>query len=320
MSVLLTTSTNHLSVSTDSYDMSSSCEWLKPEIEEHTSGFAKRWDAVTDKLEESAVSFAALAELSTDANFIKSRWENLNSSTCSVLRDKTLFSKEVANRNWLQNRYTDSLPFDWSRVEFGNDKYFNGSTVTAGGRRYLMTQGPLPEGAKYQNGTVKDHWGAILESGASTIVSLAMCTESGLPKCAPFWEEDLLPEGVTKVSEEGAAASEEQAIVVRTFRFKKREIRQFHYLNWPDHGVADITLFRDLISRVNGIAHTGPMVVHCSAGIGRSGVFVAAHSLWDEEGDNVNIDQTILKLRLQRARSVQTLAQYAMLHSVLANR
>ena len=163
-------------------------------------------------------------------------------------------------------------------------------------------------------------WNSVIEAGVGTIVSLVT------PHREAYWNDSRFPKTVgkytiTKVSEEAAGTSpffSQHKIVWRTFEISKHNgawtttVNHFHYENWPDHDAPEDTLFRQLLHLVEEHHPDGsvPLLVHCAAGIGRSGTFVAAHSLRKEvrllrrkDGPHlVNIPKRVLQLRMQRRK------------------
>jgi protein tyrosine phosphatase len=128
-------------------------------------------------------------------------------------------------------------------------------------------------------------------------------------------------------------------VVKRVFRVshereghsKERFITQIHYENWPDGGIPDPVLFGCLLEAIDDlkINKVSPIVVHCSAGIGRSGIFVAVHSIrktiqrarkWGQHGNTivVNIPKALIGLRLQRKSLVGSSKQFAFIYEMLA--
>ncbi|CCG80679.1 Tyrosine-protein phosphatase [Taphrina deformans PYCC 5710] len=237
------------------------------------------------------------------------------------------FTSALQRNNVKKNRYRDILPFDANRVRLPlpND-YINASIVDSGTRRWIATQGPLDD-------TVNDFWELIYEH-SSTIVMLCGFTEDRRPKCAAYFptEVDQSLKGrdtarniawtVRCVSK---SVDEESGAVIREFALERRRdslptqiklIQHIHYETWPDHEATTIDQLRALIHRTIQIhdrtaTSTTPMVVHCSAGCGRTGTFIALQAL--EEMPDQDVPDLVDKLRKQRIASVQSLAQFDLL-------
>ena len=169
-------------------------------------------------------------------------------------------------------------------------------------------------------------WKRIIDSDVHTIVALIT------PRREPYWVDTLFPRVVdgctiTKISEEIVGTSPffvQHRIIWRTFSISRKDgstqtVQHFHYENWPDHDAPEDTLFRRFLQLIESHHTDGssPILVHCAGGVGRSGTFVAAHSLRKEvrrldrrDGPHfVNIPKRILDLRMQRARMISHTTQ-----------
>lgn len=235
-----------------------------------------------------------------------------------------------------KNRYDSLIPFDLTRSGRELDNfYINANDVHTSVQDYIVTQGPLDH-------TVADFWKVILHKKAQTIVTLVMAQEDGKDKCLGYWHKAFRPvtvEGwhIKLASEKVTAVSElisSHQIVVRKFVAKrghdKRVIKQIHYENWPDCKTPELELFLNLLDQVDEATsnHHAPIAVHCSAGIGRSGTFVAAHSLRKElrlrmsqkkkKPIRINIPKALFQLRCQRMALVGNPRQYQVIYQALA--
>ncbi|XP_016336805.1 receptor-type tyrosine-protein phosphatase F-like [Sinocyclocheilus anshuiensis] len=220
-----------------------------------------------------------------------------------------------------KNRYANVIAYDHSRVVLtpvdgvpGSD-YIN-ANYTDGYRKqnaYIATQGPLPE-------TLSDFWRMVWEQRASTIVMMTRLEEKTRVKCDQYWPvRGTETCGMIQVTMLDAV--ELATYSVRTFALykngssEKREVRQFQFMAWPDHGVPEYpTPILAFLRRVKACnpPDAGPMVVHCSAGVGRTGVFITLSIVLERmryEGV-VDLFQTVKTLRTQRPAMVQTEDQY----------
>jgi len=187
-------------------------------------------------------------------------------------------------------------------------------------KAYIATQGPTAS-------TLSDFWRMVWESNVSVILMLTKEIETGKKKCEHYWPDPDVPlefDGL-KVQCEGTPLETDE-LAEREFRMsmdgKDRVVRQLQYLAWPDHGIPeDTSAFLQLVKDADTWNKTkGPMIVHCSAGIGRTGTFCTVHanlskiSYLKEEKPGVepkvNIVDTILHFRKQRPGIVQTVEQY----------
>jgi protein-tyrosine phosphatase len=197
--------------------------------------------------------------------------------------------------------------------------YINANDVHTPFQDYIVTQGPL-------DSTVDDFWKMILYKDVSLIITLAMEYEEGREKCAAFWEKEKLPQNIQYVSQELLAEKKGHRIVVRTFVANKKPIVQLHYENWPDNGTPDPDLFSQFLNYADFYnTQKNPICVHCSAGIGRSGTFVAAHSIRNElrmatfpSCSRVNIPHVVYLLRKDRRSLVGTYRQLQAVYLAVA--
>ncbi|XP_065454673.1 receptor-type tyrosine-protein phosphatase kappa-like isoform X2 [Chrysemys picta bellii] len=228
--------------------------------------------------------------------------------------------------NQAKNRYKSVIPYDHCRVVLqsaspGAD-YINASYVDSyrSPRFFIAAQGPLP-------GTVVDFWQMIWQEKTSAIVMLTGLVEQNKTKCEQYWPEGEQVYGDFTVTLSNTWIT--TGLVTRTFRLQRagsplpRHIQQFHYLLWPDHGVpSNAARLLQLVEMVNervSEAPAGPVLVHCSAGIGRTGTFIALDFLLKmarAEG-SVDVFRCVQRLREQRVSMVQTKEQYIFLYEVL---
>ncbi|CAK6951123.1 phosphatidylinositol phosphatase PTPRQ [Scomber scombrus] len=226
--------------------------------------------------------------------------------------------------NKSKNRFPNIKPYNNNRVKLlsepgtaGSD-YINASFVSGYlcPNEFIATQGPLP-------GTVADFWRMIWETGTRTIAMLTQCYEKGRIRCHKYWPEDNKPMSVfsdiliSKVSEEILPDW-----TVRTLKVEKHGhyilVRHFNYTSWPEHGVPEsCSTFIKFVKAVRAHRHDNTtIVVHCSAGVGRTGVFIALDHLIQHVRDHdfVDIYGLVAELRSERMCMVQNLAQYIFLH------
>uniref|UniRef100_A0A3B3WHZ6 Uncharacterized protein n=1 Tax=Poecilia mexicana TaxID=48701 RepID=A0A3B3WHZ6_9TELE len=226
--------------------------------------------------------------------------------------------------NKSKNRFLNIKPYNNNRVKLlsepgmaGSD-YINASFVSGYlcPNEFIATQGPLPS-------TVADFWRMIWETGTRTVAMLTQCYEKGRIRCHKYWPEDNKPMTVfsdiliSKVSEEVLPDW-----TVRTLKVEKHGhyilVKHFNYTSWPEHGVPEScsTLIK-FVKAVRAHRHdNSTIVVHCSAGVGRTGVFVALDHLIQHirDHDFVDIYGLVAELRSERMCMVQNLAQYIFLH------
>ncbi|NXM85049.1 PTPRJ phosphatase, partial [Oenanthe oenanthe] len=225
-----------------------------------------------------------------------------------------------------KNRYNNVLPYDISRVKLSNQSSGTGDYINANympgynsKKAFIAAQGPLPN-------TIEDFWRMIWEKNIYSIVMLTKCVEQARTKCEQYWPDkqsksygDII---VTMVSE---TALPEWTI--RDFTVEKSNtpeshmVRQFHFTSWPDHGVPETTdlliNFRHLVHEYNSQNPIdSPTLVHCSAGVGRTGTFIAIDRLIQqmEMESSVDVYGVVYDLRMHRPLMVQTEDQYVFLN------
>lgn len=192
-----------------------------------------------------------------------------------------------------------------------------------GPKEFIATQGPLPN-------TVSDFWRMVWEQQSHTLVMLTNCMESGRVKCEHYWPLDAQPciHGQLQVMLISEEASENWTVRhLQLFHMKEQQtlsLRQFHYLAWPDHGVPyspdPLLAFRKMLRQwMDQTKDGGPPIVHCSAGVGRTGTLIALDVLLRQlecEG-LVGPFSFVKKMRESRPLMVQTEAQYVFLHQCI---
>ncbi|XP_018597845.1 receptor-type tyrosine-protein phosphatase T isoform X2 [Scleropages formosus] len=237
-------------------------------------------------------------------------------------------AKKDENRN--KNRYGNIIAYstdDHTRVRLQlldgdpHSDYINANYIDGyhRPRHYIATQGPMQE-------TVRDFWRMIWQENSASIVMVTNLVEVGRVKCVRYWPDETEVYGdikVTLIETEPLAE-----YVIRTFTVQKkshheiRELRQFHFTSWPDHGVpCYATGLLGFVRQVKFLnpPDAGPIVVHCSAGAGRTGCFIAVDIMLDmaENEGVVDIFNCIRELRSQRVNMVQTEEQYVFVHDAI---
>ncbi|XP_047231189.1 tyrosine-protein phosphatase non-receptor type 18 isoform X2 [Girardinichthys multiradiatus] len=251
----------------------------------------------------------------------------------SVVRSKSLllkkehdFTTEVGSlkENIKKNRYKDILPYDQTRVVLSlqtsgsHSDYINGSFIqgASGDCKYIASQGPL-------SSTVTDFWRMIWQHSVKVIVMACRETEMGKRKCECYWAapHQSAAFGPFTVTTQVEKRYNED-IVVRTLTVSYQQdahsVIQFQYLSWPDHDVpyetAGVLDLLEQARRSRG-ADTSPVLIHCSAGCGRTGVICALDYIYDllvtkQITKDFSILNIVLELRRQRPSAVQTKDQY----------
>ncbi|XP_059399381.1 receptor-type tyrosine-protein phosphatase C [Carassius carassius] len=230
--------------------------------------------------------------------------------------------------NQYKNRYVDILPYDYNRVTLstgGEDNYINASFIEGyrEAKKYIAAQGPKDE-------TVVDFWRMVWEQKSSIIVMVTRCEEGNKIKCAQYWpspdrEAEIFDEFVVQLRSEEHCPDYIIRRLILTNKQEKaseREVTHIQFISWPDHGVpGDPSLLLKLRRRVNSFKNffSGPVVVHCSAGVGRTGTYMGIDAMIEslEAEGRVDIYGFVAKLRRQRCLMVQVETQYILIHTAL---
>ncbi|XP_066465746.1 receptor-type tyrosine-protein phosphatase eta [Tiliqua scincoides] len=235
------------------------------------------------------------------------------------------FAAELTE-NKAKNRYNNVLPYDISRVKLSvqnhpTNDYINANYMPGynSKKEFIAAQGPLPN-------TVQDFWRMIWEKNIYTIVMLTKCVEQGRTKSEEYW-----PNKQSKNYGDITVAMTSEIVLpewtIRDFSMEKSDsseshpVRQFHFTAWPDHGVPEATdlliNFRHLVQDyMKQNPPTSPTLVHCSAGVGRTGTFIAIDRLIHqmEMENTVDVYGVVYDLRMHRSLMVQTEDQYIFLN------
>ncbi|XP_032388550.1 receptor-type tyrosine-protein phosphatase F isoform X17 [Etheostoma spectabile] len=227
-----------------------------------------------------------------------------------------------------KNRYANVIAYDHSRVVLtsvdavpGSD-YINANYIDGYRKQnaYIATQGPLPE-------TLSDFWRMVWEQRSNTIIMMTRLEEKSRVKCDQYWpSRGTETYGMIQVTMLDTV--ELATYSVRTFALykngssEKREMRQFQFMAWPDHGVPEYpTPILAFLRRVKACnpPDAGPMVVHCSAGVGRTGCFIVIDAMLErmKHEKSVDIYGHVTCMRAQRNYMVQTEDQYIFIHEAL---
>jgi protein tyrosine phosphatase len=239
-----------------------------------------------------------------------------------------------------KNRYSNILTLDHTAVKLNNNNYINANHVSGTyeyPQKYICCQAPLPT-------TFIDFWTMIWEQNINIIVMLTNLIEKGYVKADQYWPDCVdTPYNFRTINIQFISEINRLGVQMRTFKIIKdstyKYVYQFHYIDWPDKGIPDsVESFMTLINMINMQKHIiakniypndlqkqfkyeldNPIIVHCSAGIGRTGTFVVAHLCAGLLSLNKNIDILALTLHIrhQRYGMVQTLEQYEYIYKVV---
>uniref|UniRef100_A0A8C5GD19 protein-tyrosine-phosphatase n=1 Tax=Gouania willdenowi TaxID=441366 RepID=A0A8C5GD19_GOUWI len=229
-----------------------------------------------------------------------------------------------------KNRYKTILPNTHSRVvlksededdfltTYINANYLKGYNEEE--RAYIATQGPTVN-------TVGDFWRMVWQEKSPIIVMITNLEEKN-EKCAEYWPEDTVKHEGIEITVVSVTQEDDYSLRVFTLKCEdeERSLRQYWYTSWPDQKTPDkAPPLLELVQKVerardDAPPSSGPTIVHCSAGIGRTGCFIATSILCKQlrtEGV-VDILKTTCQLRLDRGGMIQTCEQYQFVHHVLS--
>ncbi|XP_056002134.1 receptor-type tyrosine-protein phosphatase U-like isoform X2 [Ostrea edulis] len=232
-------------------------------------------------------------------------------------------------KNILKNRFKNTLPYDHSRVileDPNGDDYINANFIPSSfrEREYIACQGPKPT-------TVKDFWRMIWQEQVTTVVMLTGITEGRKRKCEQYWPN----RGRTIIYGKFAVTNTQEKVyacyTIRRMEVKNtqgktahpRVLNHFHFTGWPDHGVPSTSQLLSFYFKVRDQILTDntkkPLVVHCSAGVGRTGTFIAidAQVQYGLKTGTVNITKYVSTMRKERMHMIQTSGQYITVYKCL---
>ncbi|CAH8668393.1 unnamed protein product [Dicrocoelium dendriticum] len=269
--------------------------------------------------------YVTLAHADNDAGF-QAEFEAMERTVCC-----TEWASNVAKlpENATRNRYSNVLAYDHTRVilkEVGNKSdYINANYIDGYHRRaaYIATQGPIPA-------TFDDFWLMVWEQASNVIVMISNFIERGRRKCDKYWPstgQQLYGNiSVRMVSETVRAFFTVRVFVIRHVRCKRvgkeRLVYHYQYTDWRDFDVpsSPLPVLKFIEASVTHWSlEDGPIVVHCSAGVGRTGTYICIESLIRQlQAEQVVTIRSLLEhIRQQRMKLVQTEQQYAFIHDAL---
>ncbi|XP_069127003.1 uncharacterized protein [Argopecten irradians] len=234
--------------------------------------------------------------------------------------------KQLSNKK--RNRFKTTFPYDHSRVileMIGNDvdtTYINANYIDGVdlNKVYIASQGP-------KDNTTDDFWRMVWQVSSGKIVMLTNLIEGGIRKCHQYWPDEGEPLStstfqLTLDSERTYAFYVIRDVTVLKKKTREeRQIQQFHFISWPDHGTPnslELVLFhRRVTSYMTQLS--GQMIVHCSAGLGRTGTFIALDALLTQgkRTERVDIPRYVRAMRKDRMNMIQNYEQYIALHELL---
>ncbi|EFA00470.2 tyrosine-protein phosphatase non-receptor type 61F isoform X1 [Tribolium castaneum] len=269
----------------------------------------------------------------SSGNNIESEYSKLNSKNewsaifqkirSESVKNSSPYTEALKPQNKNLNRYRDVSPYDHSRIVLkrGSTDYINANLIKVekANRQYILTQGPLCN-------TVSHFWLMVWEQHSKAVLMLNKLVEKKQEKCYQYWPSKVGPDYIMTMEDVGLTLEyveqqDHSYYLQRVLRLtdistkESRDILQFHYTTWPDFGVpSSPTAFLEFLRKVRdaGVLEptVGPAVVHCSAGIGRSGTFCLVDSclvLMEKFGLNsVDVKEILCEMRSYRMGLIQT--------------
>ena len=257
-------------------------------------------------------------------NDIKEEYSNLVKGT----DNDSEHEKYLYKGNSKLDRYSDIKPYNHNRIEINSkNKYINASPINIINQKYfILTQGPKKE-------TIEDFWTMVDENECKVIVMLCKNTEDGRKKCEKYWAKKIEMKNyiisVSRKNKNDDFKIREIKLINLSSKIEKTII-QIHFIDWPDHGVPDnqygkiFETFIKMIELVEKNKGNYPAVIHCSAGVGRSGTFTSMYYLKKEIEDQINdsnakevkfsIFNLVRKIKEMRLYSVQSYFQYQFIY------
>ncbi|CAI4228128.1 unnamed protein product [Auanema sp. JU1783] len=292
-------------------------------------------EKILTKQEEVLAQFLVVDEKLTMMDYVREFFEIRGAQ--DALRSESKYASNTACNAlyFSRNRYRDILPYDYNRVvlsgtESNPDGYMNASHISLdkGKTKFIAAQAPLPT-------TLEEWWQMIDEQNVSIILMLCKLLEMNKVKCQCYWPK---PKGTKEIFgnyevtfEDCERFDDDEDYILRVFSFEnqitgvKKTVKQLHYKEWPDHGCPSgeiqlLNMIKKMADLQTNIEQ--PVLVHCSAGVGRTGTIIAVNyvrELIEQNAlDSLNIFEIVLSLRKQRASMVQTQDQYHFLHKCIA--
>jgi protein tyrosine phosphatase len=316
-------------------------------------------DAVTENLKKLNSHLEESSDFSCQCQNTQipwlSRFKDLTASQilCVLTREFYLIDKNSpihcsssAALQYDKNRYKDVLPWDYNLVSlkegeaiqlYSGQNYINASWIQPEftldisefdkkNCNIIATQGPLP-------GTIQDFWTLVYNQDLSFIYNLTSEEEGGRSKCARYWMTTLQHTVefsglyIKLVNLEKKSGWTEYTFSL-TFQNREKKVQMYHFQDWPDHSGSDAKKVLELVETCIPLyLAKRRILVHCSAGVGRTGTFLTCLSilslysldnhLLERQDETSLVSKVVGRLRTQRIFSVQSLEQYIFIHQVI---
>ena len=238
---------------------------------------------------------------------------------------KTCTGKLAINK--IKNRYLNIVPFDHTRVQLPitniekENDYINGSYIRGPYKEktYISTQAPKLE-------TISDFWRMVYFQESPLIVMLTNLREEGKVKCTQYWpsenEETYSDVTITLKDEKQFPDFIKRELKVK-YQEKLHNVTQLHFTSWPDFGCPEyptvLLNFCQQVRKEFPYSLERPIIVHCSAGVGRSGTYILIDAMLQviAQEQKVDIYNYFEILRQDRMQMVQTAEQYLFVYGAV---
>ncbi|KAJ8431435.1 hypothetical protein Cgig2_014928 [Carnegiea gigantea] len=300
--------------------------------------FPAKLSLSSDQLHNCSRALRLFKEKLQDPQLIRREFKFLLAKRIRASDLSRLCTVALDNENLRKNQYANILPFDSTRVILNSCKdsgppaqgYINASFIKSPAEsapQFIATQGPLPH-------TFEDFWEMVLQFRCPAIVMLTRLVDNcETVKCGDYFQRDDAPREFGKFSIiTKSIQTTESSVVLRHLEVTKAEseepplyVLHIQYPEWPDQGVPkDTFAMREIFKRTYCLSPgLAPVVVHCSAGIGRTGTYCVIHDTVQRilAGDMAALDvaNTLTVIRSQRDGMVQTLAQYVFCYKAIVD-
>ncbi|XP_078328090.1 receptor-type tyrosine-protein phosphatase T-like [Crassostrea virginica] len=307
----------------------------------HTSLNAKKYDVTDDEndeedegnpfgevyINEEATLDIPISELPNVIEEKKKKEDDGFKKEYAMLPHGEQYPCDVGKRpeNLPKNRFKTTFPYDHSRVvlkgtsdDYINANYINGTDKE---KEYIASQGP-------KQNTLTDFWTMIWQENVTQIVMLTNLIEGVTVKCTQYWPESMKARLHGDFVIKNVKEKEHAFYVIRKLSVSLKEqnkfrvVTQYHYTTWPDHGTPDplsLVVFHSHVLRTGTNQKKAPVVVHCSAGIGRTGTYIALDALYKggKTTGKSNVAEYVKVMRSNRMNMVQTYEQYMVIFLAL---
>ena len=246
--------------------------------------------------------------------------------------------RSTRKQNMQKDRYMDTVVYDKNRVKLVGleDDYINASYINDanGMLAYIAAQGPMPA-------TFCDFWYMVWQEKVTVIANMTKCREGNRIKCSRYWPGKATGYDIQNPGKYGDDVGQKETYGNITVSIERSEllhrayvhtkmslthcaypdqthaVHHYWFLNWPDHGVPEST--DNVVDFVEEWRGSESIVLHCSAGVGRTGTIAALDIAWKEleEKQSVDVKKIVEHLRLQRHLMVQTTSQYEFIYRCL---